>query len=92
MFKLLIFIIFISPSFHYLNLGIGSIYLYFIMGSIATFVYFFKGIFYNLKKNITNNKINKGLRDLNYTDILFYSESRNSKSGTTDQILEIIKK
>ena len=51
--------------------------LYFIMGVIATFIYFIKGIFYKVKAFITGGKIDKGLRDLNGADILFYSEGGN---------------
>jgi hypothetical protein len=51
--------------------------LYFIMGVIATFVYFLKDIFYKVKAFITGGKIDKGLRDLNGANILFYSEGGN---------------
>jgi len=74
---LLISCIFASPAFAYLDPGTGSMLLYFIMGVIATFVYFLKGIFYKIKALITGGKIDKGLRDLNGADILFYSEGGN---------------
>ena len=78
MFKLLfISVILISPAFAYLDPGTGSMLLYFIMGVIATFIYFIKGIFYKVKAFITGGKIDKGLRDLNGADILFYSEGGN---------------
>jgi len=78
MFKLLfISVIFITPVFAYLDPGTGSMLLYFILGVIATFIYFIKGIFYKVKAFITGRKIDKGLRDLNGADILFYSESGN---------------
>jgi len=77
MFRILIPFIFISPAFAYLDPGTGSMLLYFIMGVIATFVYFLKGIFYKIKAFITGGKIDKGLRDLNGADILFYSEGGN---------------
>lgn len=77
MLKLLIPFIFISPVFAYLDPGTGSMLLYFIMGVIATFVYFLKGIFYKVKTFITGGKIDKGLRDLNGANILFYSEGGN---------------
>lgn len=37
------------PLHAYLDPGTGSMLLYFIMGIIATFVYFLKGIFYKIK-------------------------------------------
>ena len=78
MFKLLfISVILISPAFAYLDPGTGSMLLYFIMGVIATFIYFIKGIFYKIKAFITGGKIDKGLRDLDGADILFYSEGGN---------------
>ena len=77
MFRLLIPFIFISPAFAYLDPGTGSMLLYFIMGVVATFIYFLKGLFYKVKTFITGGKIDKGLRDLNGADILFYSEGGN---------------
>ena len=78
MLKLLfILVILISPAFAYLDPGTGSMLLYFIMGVIATFIYFIKGIFYKVKAFISGGKIDKGLRDLNGAEILFYSEGEN---------------
>ena len=77
MIKLFIPFIFITPVFAYLDPGTGSMLLYFIMGVIATFVYFIKGFFYKIKAFIIGGKIDKGLRDLKGADILFYSEGGN---------------
>ena len=49
-FKIIALLIFSSPAFAYLDPGTGSMLLYFIMGVVATFIYFIKGIFYKINK------------------------------------------
>ncbi len=92
MFKLLIPFILISPAFAYLDPGTGSMLLYFIMGVVATFIYFLKGIFYKIKALVAGGKIDRGLRDLNGTDILFYSEGGNYWNVFLPVIEELEKK
>jgi len=74
---IILLLLIISPSFAYLDPGTGSMLLYFIMGVIATFIYFIKGVYYKVKAFILGGKIDKGLRDLEGIDILFYSEGGN---------------
>lgn len=72
----LIFISFIciSPLFAYLDPGSGSMLLYFIMGIFASLIYYFKGIIYKIRTFFSSGKADKGLRNLDDIDILFYSE------------------
>ncbi|MCT7523248.1 CDP-glycerol glycerophosphotransferase family protein [Aliarcobacter cryaerophilus] len=72
----LIFISFIciSPLFAYLDPGSGSMLLYFIMGIFASLIYYFKGIIYKIRAFFSSGKADKGLRNLDGIDILFYSE------------------
>jgi CDP-glycerol glycerophosphotransferase (TagB/SpsB family) len=50
---------------------------YFIMGVFATLLYSIKGFFYKIKAFIVGGKVDKGLRDLEGIDVLFYSEGGN---------------
>lgn len=62
------------PAFAYLDPGTGSMLLYFIMGIVATFVYFVKDIFYKIKSVVMGGRADMDLRNLDGVDILFYSE------------------
>ncbi|MCV6608592.1 MAG: CDP-glycerol glycerophosphotransferase family protein [Campylobacterales bacterium] len=77
MIKLLLPLFFITPVFAYLDPGTGSMLVYFLMGVFATLLYSIKGLFYKVKAFITGGKVDKGLRDLEGIDVLFYSEGGN---------------
>lgn len=61
-------------AFAYLDPGSGSMLLYFIMGVFASLIYYFKGIVYKVRAFFSGGKADKGLRNLEGIDILFYSE------------------